>query len=177
MGFVESSGVAKTRTFRLDEAFLNELEAEAEKQGISVNNLAERIVERYINQTRWTDRMESLTIHPATIKSLFDKLDESQILELGDTLGSIVPHESFMMRGMSMDEEMAHYLVETVLGEYDHWFRVSYHHHSRPYFFIQSTIGGKWLLFVEAYLKAFYRENLGKEVICDRIENSLQILL
>lgn len=42
-----------------------------------MNNLAERIVERYINQTRWTDRMASLTIHPAT-RAIEYKLEKNR---------------------------------------------------------------------------------------------------
>lgn len=167
----------KTKTFRLDSAFLDELEVEAENQGISVNSLAERVLERYINHTRWVDRMDSVTIHSLTIKSVFDKLDDDQLFELGDSLGARVPHENFLMRGISVDDVLARYLVENVLGGYDHWFSVSYHDHSRPYFFIRSTNGDNWLLFVEAYLKAFYRENLGRDVECIRTYHSIQILL
>ena len=176
MGFVERSGTGRTRTFRLDAAFNDMLEAEAEQQGLSVNNLTERIIERYINHTRWIDQIESLTIHPLTIQKIFDELSEEQIMRLGSKLGARVPSESFMMSGMPLDGVTARYFLERILGEYDHWFSVSYHH-SKPYFFLQTSLGDKWLLFVEAYLKAFYIENLSQEVECIRIENSLQILL
>ena len=81
------------------------------------------------------------------------------------------------MRGIPMTEEMAKILIEKILGEYNHWFTASYHEHSRPYYYLQIHIDGKWTLFIEAFLKAFYLDNFGKKVDCQRVGENLQILL
>ena len=55
MGKVERANFAKTITFRWDSAYVDELRLEAEKRGISVNTLTERIIEQYINLLKAAD--------------------------------------------------------------------------------------------------------------------------
>ena len=55
MGKVERANFAKTITFRWGSAYVDELRLEAEKRGISVNTLTERIIEQYINLLKAAD--------------------------------------------------------------------------------------------------------------------------
>jgi HicB family len=177
MGIVQRRGETKTRTFRIDTAFNEELEAEAEKHSVSVNHLVEKIFERYLNHSRWVDERNSLTIVPSTMNKVLEALDDEKVIALGDELGSLIPVEDFMMRGMHMNAGSAKVLVEKILGEYDNWFKATYHHHSRPYFYLRTSIGEKWTLFVEAYLKAFFKKTMKEEVEIKRIGANIQIFL
>jgi hypothetical protein len=177
MGFVEREGRANTRSVRLDKALNEELEKEADKQGDSVSNLVGRIVERYLNHYRWTERINCLTIPPITLESFLELLDEESLAKIGDKLGSSVPKQDFMMRGVTIDEESAKLLIMKMLGEYDNWFLVSYHNSSKPYFFIRNRLGDKWITFVEAYIRAFYQEALGLELECERVGSNLQLII
>jgi hypothetical protein len=44
-------------------------------------------------------------------------------------------------------------------------------------FFIRNNLGDKWITFIEAYHKAFYRENLNKEIECIKVGYNLQVRL
>lgn len=170
-------GASKTRTIRIDEAFDEELEQEAEKHNKSVSSLIEDIIDRYLNHQRYVEEQKSITLVPQTLQSILLELDDDTIRDLGKKLGGVVPREGFMMRGLPMTFDTARLLVEKIMGEYDHWFEASYHHHSRPYYYLRSRLNGKWSVFIEAYLTAFYLENFGKEIECKHIGDNIQILL
>ena len=177
MAFIDKTGKSKSRTIRIDIAFNDELEKEAEDQGISSNKLIESIIDNYLNNERWAIKEKKLAIDPITIQSLLEELDEDTVTELGTKLGSVVPREGFMLRGLPLTEESATMFILMVLGESGHWFDVSYHKHSRAYFYVRSSFDGKWVSFIEAYLTAFYMVNFSKKIECHRVGDNLQILL
>ena len=177
MGFVERIGESITRSIRLDKALDAELNKEAERLNISVSGLTEHIVENYLNHHRWIYRSNALTILIPTLKEFLEHLDSDTLAEIGDSVGGIVPRQGYLMRGVSIDEDVAKAHILRILGGYDNWFTVNYYKQTRPYFFIRNHLGEKWITFVEAYIKAFYRENLRKEIECVRVGDNLQVLL
>ena len=135
------------------------------------------MIDEYLNHTRWTEKQNTVTLIPATLQAFLEELDYETVAEIGAKLGSVVPKEGFMIRGLPMNEDSARFLIEKILGESSNWFAASYHEHSRPYFYVRSHFDGKWIVFIEAYLCAFYRTNFGKEIECHRVGDNLQILL
>ena len=176
MGYVVRSGEAKTKTFRIDNAFIDELEEEAKQQGLSTNTLAERIIERYINHSRWIDKMDALSILPQTMNKLLEKIDDKTIEELGAELGSMIPKEGFLIRGMNDSRASAKILVEEILGGFQHWFNASYHESDKPYYYLRSRHSVRWMKFVEAYLKAFFK-SMDIEAQIIRRGSNIQILV
>jgi len=177
MGFIMREGVSNTRSIRLDKSLEAELLREAERLETSVSNLTERIIEDYLNHQRWIDRSNALTILVPTLRKFLEYLDYKSLTEIGDSVGSTVPRQGYLMRGITIDEEIAKLHILKVLGGHDNWFTVNYHEHDRPYFFIRNNLGDKWITFIEAYLKAFYRENLNKEIECIKVGYNLQVKL
>lgn len=177
MGFIEREGSAITRSFRLDKILDAELIREADKNNVSVSNLLDKIVEDYLNHHRWVDRANALTILIPTIQIFLKYLEEDELVEIGETAGGSIPRQDMMMRGITIDKEVAKSMILRSLGGHDNWFTVNYHELDRPYFFIRNHLGDKWIIFVESYIRAFYRENLGIDVECVRVGDNLQILI
>ena len=177
MGVVIRMGVYRTKTFRFDEAIIDELENEAKKRGVSTNQLTEKIIEQYLENGRWVNDFRSLTILPNTIKTLIDVLDEETLTEIGSELGASFPREYLLMRGMVVDKKAAQYFILKTLGENNHWFNASYHTGGTPYYYIRSELGMKWSLFLEAYLRAFFENLLEEKIVIRRAGENFQILL
>lgn len=177
MGFLEREGAAVTRSFRVDKALDAGIIEEADRQNVSLSNLIEKIVEDYLNHHRWTDRANALTILIPTMQVFLKYLEDDELVEIGEVVGGSVPRQEMMMRGVNIDEEVAKTMVLRILGGYDKWFTVNYHEQDRPYYFIRNQLGEKWIIFVEAYIRAFYRVNLGIEVECVKLGDNLQVLL
>lgn len=177
MGFIEREGKSETRSFRIDTALNRELEKEAHRQDSSISNLIERIVEDYLNHYRWVDRVNALTILMPTMQKLIDSLDEEILAKIGNEIGGSVPRQGFIMRGFDIDDDVAKLHILKILGAYDNWFTVNYHEGKEPYFFIRNRLGPKWITFLEAYLRAFYRDICDKEIRCERVGDNLQVIL
>ena len=176
MGFIEREGKAVTRSFRIDKALNDELESEAEKQGVSVSYVLELMVENYLNHYRWADRSGVISFHPTTLNQLLDQLDEKTISQIGYNTGFSVPRQGLLMRGAPINEESAKQVLQ-ILGEYDNWFTVSYHDADPPYYFIRNLQGEKWIIFIESYLKGLFKNILEKEVTCKRVGDNIQVIL
>jgi hypothetical protein len=176
MGFVEKNGDTVIRSFKLDKAMEAELEVEADKQGKSFSRLMENIVENYLNHYRYLDKRNALTILPETMMAFLEHLDEDELSRIGDFVGANIPRQAYLMKGVPFDEETALDHLVKILGDYDKWYRVSYHDDNRPYLYIQNQLGSKWIAFIEAYVRAFYA-SLGIAVECQRVDDNLQVLL
>ena len=177
MGFIERDGKSETRSFSIDKALNRELEREADRQDTSISNLVERIVEDYLNHYRWTDRVNALTILMPTMLKFLDNLDDDTLSKIGAEIGGSIPRQGFIMRGVEFDDDTAKLHILKILGDFDNWFTVNFHEGNEPYFFIRNSLGSKWIVFIEAYLRAFYRDICGKEIKCERVGDNLQVIL
>ena len=177
MAIVEKSGASKNRTIRIDRAIDDQIVSEAENKEISTNNLIEQILLIYLNHTRYVESNLSLTILPATIAIFLKYLDDEDLVKIGEEVGRTIPERMFLSRGIVFDKKAVLSHVLQVFGGSDNWFKVSYHEEGmRPYLYIRNSLGSKWVLFIEAFLGAFYKY-LDVEVESFRIGDNLQILL
>ena len=176
MAIVEKRGKAKTRTIRIDTEIDDEITVEAEKQNKSVNNIIEDILLSYLNHKRYVDEFNALTILPDTLRVFLKYFDEDSLAKIGEEVGRVVPRQGFIRRGIVFDDKAVLDHLLTVLGGSDNWFEVSYHEGNTPYLYIRNSFGSKWLVFVEAHIKAFYKR-VGHEVEVVRVGDNLQILL
>jgi hypothetical protein len=176
VGFVTREGRATTRSFRVDKSLNRELEAEAEKQGLSVSYILESLVDDYLNNHRWKNNSRAISILPQTLFQLLDNLEEETLAQIGFKTGSSVPKQGLLMRGGSLSDESVKQVFQ-ILGEYDNWFTFSYHDTDPPYFFLRNMNSEKWIVFIEAYLRGLYSSILGKEITCKRVGDNLQIIL
>ncbi len=176
MSFIQREGRASTRSFRVDRALNNELEAEAEKQGVTVSYILETLVEDYLNQYRWADRFVELALQPHTLNEFLEHLDKDTLSEIGYNAGSTTPRQRLLMRGKEVNEENVMEIIKT-LGDYDNWFSISFHDAEEPYLFIRNKHGNKWAIFLESYLTGLYKNILGIEIKCKRIGDNIQVTL
>lgn len=176
MGLVERLGVSNGRSFRLDKAVEDELVREARSQSKSVSNLIMTICEDHLNNHRWKEKNQAVTLLAPTLTVFLDYLDEDSLMEIGEKVGGSVPRRSYRMRGVPFDASVARSHILRVLGDYDRWFKVSYHDNGQPYYYIQNILDRKWVYFVEGYLVAFFK-SLGVDVDVVRVGDNLQILV
>jgi len=175
MGFIKKTGDSNTRSFRIDKALEAELELEAHNQNKSVSSIIEKVIEDYLNHYRYLNERKALTILPETMNAFLDYLDEDALVKIGEYVGGNIPRQTYLMKGVPYDEKTALNHLKKILGEHDNWFKISYHEYRRPYLYIQNQLGSKWIIFVEAYIQAFYT-SLGIEIECLRVGDNLQVI-
>jgi hypothetical protein len=176
MAIVEKKGDSRTRSIRVDKAIDDEVIYEAEHHNTSTSNLIEQILLSYLNHTRYVEDTSSLTIQPDTMTIFLKYLDEEDLEKIGEEVGRTIPERRFLRRGIVINEKAVLDHLLNVFGSSDNWFQVSYHEGKRPYLYIRNSLGSKWIVFIEAFIRAFYKL-LDVEVESIRIGDNLQIIL
>jgi hypothetical protein len=175
MSKIEPEGKSVVRTFRVDRAWDNAMQEEAEKRGIAISNLLEQVVKDYIHFYRWVDSFGSVIFSPNTIKTLVDELSEESLKLIGERVGKTSTIEGFLLKGEIIDREIAIYQIVEQMGHYSHWFTATAHDSDKPYLYIQHSLGPKWTTFIEAYISSFYSNVLDIKVKSQRIGDNLVI--
>ena len=102
-----------TRTFRIQREWNNVLEEDAERQGISVNVLVNKILRRYSLFTRWADSAGFQSFSPQMFQRILEELSEDNLARVGATVGATDVIDILNMMGRPLTyESFAELLVE-----------------------------------------------------------------
>ena len=148
-----------TRTVRIDEAYDEVLRYEADRQGISVNTLVDRILRKYSVSYRFFDNLGAVTISPHTFSQLLSALEEDEIRAIARSAGGERPKEFILKRGLPLTYENAVWYVTELLGDNSGWFRTTYYERGEGdiIHLSHSQVEG-WSVFLEEYIVSFFKE-------------------
>ena len=168
-----------TRTFRIENKYDEALREEANKRGISVNNLANQILKEFTSTGRFSERGQNITFATQSFENFLNYLDEQELIDSGIDSGSKNPHDRLLMRGMIIDRASLLWYLKEILGGYNDWFICNMH--ERKYhtlIHLRHGYNKKWSIFLENYLKGMFSELLdinGIEVEITNKTVSLQL--
>ncbi|TFH18541.1 hypothetical protein E4H04_03170, partial [Candidatus Bathyarchaeota archaeon] len=75
MSFIELSGKSVKRSFRIDSALDEEMERDAEKNGVNVNTLLTQMINTYLNFHRYNSARNFINMGNNTLKILLSCID------------------------------------------------------------------------------------------------------
>jgi hypothetical protein len=177
LSIIEPKGKAITRSFRLDQEWDLTLSKIAEKQGLSISGMLEKIVKDYLLFYRWVEELESVIFSPNTIHTIIEALDEEKLREIGEKVAQTTFKESYLVRGDEMNLDTVTFQIKDQMGRYAHWFTVEEYDTDSHYFYIKNRLGEKWGIFVEAYLSSLIQNIAGIEVETERIGENILVRL
>ena len=166
-----------TRSFRLDRAWDKTLIEIAEKNGVSISGLLEKIVRDYLMFYRWTEELESVIFSPNTIKEIIDTLNEEELKEIAEKVAAMTFEESYLARGDNLTLDTVKFQITEQMGKYAHWFKVDEHETESHYFYIKHRLGEKWSVFVEAYVCSLLQKVGDISVTSERTGENILIRL
>jgi hypothetical protein len=144
-----------TRTFRIREEWDDVLREEAERQGVSVNVLVNKILRRYTLFTRWTDKGGVMSFTPLVFRRVLEELSDESLARAGTASGSSDVLDIINMLGRPVNYDSFVYLLSEYLGGSDfcRWF-TCFHHIQRDedVFHLQHNLGRGWSVYLENYL-------------------------
>lgn len=165
-----------TRTIRLEEDQEEALIQEAEKRGFSVNALIGHIFDRYITGYRFFDASNMLVMGSSTINEFLERLEPSEISEIGDVAGQARIRSSLLQRGRKLNFENLAWYISQVLGENYGWYRCDYRHEgNQATFHLTHQLGYKWSVFLESYISSAFNEILGRKCNTVTMANAVNI--
>lgn len=169
----EQKKKTETMSFRLDSDILDKLRKESESQGVSLNVLANRIFSRYVEWDMFEPKVGMVPVAKPIINALFQKLSESETIELAKKVGqSIVSDIATFMKG-SMDVDSFVSWFETRMRMSD--FEINHSVKDGKYtYIIKHDLGYNWSLYHKTVLKLIFSDLLEKRIdveINDRMMN------
>lgn len=144
-----------TRTFRLQKEWDDVLEEDAEKQGISVNVLVNKILRRYALFTRWADYMGLQSFSPQTFKGILEEIPAESLARTGAKFGASDFLDILNMMGKPLNFESFTDLVLEHFGGSDscRWYTCFHHAQGNQHIFhIQHNLGRIWSIYLKEYL-------------------------
>ena len=168
-----------TRTFRIENKYDEALREEANKRGISVNNLANQILKEFTTTGRFHERGQNITFATQSFENLLNGLDDQELIDSGQDSGSKNPHDRLLMRGMTIDRASLLWYLKEILDGYNDWFICDIHERkNHTLIHLRHGYNRKWSLFLENYLKGMFSRLLDIDDIQVDITNktvSLQL--
>jgi hypothetical protein len=150
-----------TRTFRLEEEIDSILREDAEKNGISVNNLVNRIMKEYTDSLRYFNKGESIILSSQTLLQLLLNMDMDEVSEAGSESGYRRTKDQLLMRGMKLNRKSAIWYITEIIGKYSAWFTCDVHEEKNDtLLYLRHNYNEKWSIFLQNYLETMFRELL-----------------
>ncbi|MCW4041615.1 MAG: hypothetical protein NWE83_12815 [Candidatus Bathyarchaeota archaeon] len=156
-----------THTFRIQQEWDDVLVEEAERQGISVNLLVNKIFRKYALFTRWVDNAGFQSFSPQMFKGILEELSPDSLAKLGTTSGASDVIDILSIMGRPLNYESCIELLAEYFGGSDffRWFNCFHHVLGNQHVFhLQHNLGRKWSIYLKAYLLAALRSFTNIEV-------------
>jgi len=165
------------RSFRIDEEWLNVLTEEAEKQGVSVNSLLNRLLQQYA-YLRYMLRYGAITLTRKGFSSLLECCPEDKVREKGRKAGSTITRDMLLTMGAAHDYSFVILLVKKILSEFAGWFECDHHvKRDKEILHFRHDLGIKWSIYVEAAASETFHSVLGKKVTTEISDSSVTITI
>ncbi|MDE1769173.1 MAG: hypothetical protein KGI28_01290 [Thaumarchaeota archaeon] len=153
-------------TYRLPENIIEELETEAQQNGISQNVLVKQILEKYIEWDRFASNIGMIPVPKELLKILGERMDGTAINEIIQGITPVIKDWiMFKKEGYDLKKvivSMEEYMKASGMKS-DHRIEGDIHH-----FLIQHDLGIRWSLFAEFLLKQTFHEFLPNLVMKTR---------
>ena len=171
------SGEHTTRTIRIPVEWDEELNAEAEKNGVSVNSIFNELVEDYLLVKRFLKNYPHITTACSSLEELLNEIDDDKIYEIGKKMGNRIPRNTLLMRGLLPDYENAIWLIEKVYQTSDFLKLHKNETETEHSLFMRHNMGEKWSYYLKGYFEGFFRNLIDIDVEPEILDNSILINL
>jgi hypothetical protein len=177
MSFLNKKGKTVGRSFRINEEWIQVLNEEAERQGISVNALMNRLLQQYA-YIRYMLRYGAITVTSKGFAAILNCCPEDKLRENGKNAGSAISRDVLMTMGVTPNYNFVVLLVKKILSEFAGWFECDHHiKRDKEILHFRHNLGIMWSIYVEAAASAMFNSVLGKEVTTEISDSSITLTI
>jgi hypothetical protein len=173
-----SSTPSSVRSFRIDKAYSDILQNEADRMGISVNAMMNSILKQYTEFTRFNSKLDMVIINREIFKSVLKCVEENQAYNLGIDMGTELPHDTILFWKKNISIESVIEYIEKILclygriGTYDEITELN-----KKIIVIRHRLGIKGSKFLLGYLQSLFKNMLGLDCEIQITDHSIKIQL
>ena len=165
------------RSFRIAKEWLNVLTEEAEKQGVSVNSLLNRLLQQYA-YLRYMLRYGAITLTSKGFSGILECCPENKIRENGRNAGSTITRDMLLTMGVTPNYSFLVSLIKKLLSEFAGWFECDHHvKQDKETLHLRHDLGIKWSIYVEAAASEMFKSVLNEEVTTEISDSSVTITI
>jgi len=165
------------RSFRIDEEWLRVLNEEAERQGVSVNSLLNRLLQQYA-YIRYMLRYGAITLTRKGFASLIECIPEDKVRENGKNAGSTITKDILLTMGVTPNYGFVIILVKKILAEFAGWFECDHHiKRDKEILHFRHDLGLNWSIYLSEVAAGTFNSILNQEVSIELSDSSVTITI
>jgi hypothetical protein len=174
----EERSESTVRTFRLNKEWDDILKEEAGNESITVSQLLNQIVRRYIIAQRFFNHSQSVNVEYKIFSPILEMLSNEEIMDFAKLVGATVVREGITNRGLPLDFDSVEYLIEEIYDRYSGWFKCNTYKNGSEYVFnLRHMFGNKWSLFINSFMGSMFMTLLEISVRSEVYDDSVIIRL
>jgi hypothetical protein len=153
------------RSFRINQLYLDILNAEAEREGISVNSLVNRLLKHYSEYQRFFNRYGIAGLTHKNLAVILEATPKESLREIARNTGLAILLEEFRIMGLTYTYECTTYFMSTILAENQHWFKYEqYVMKDKEIFHLRHDLGENWSMYIAELLSTLFERCCNKRV-------------
>lgn len=161
---------------RVDEEWLEILRDEAQKQGLSVNALINKILQSYCQHYRWVEKFNSINITRPTLRKLVECCSEDKLKEVATTSGSTGTKDAMRTMGLSPTYDNVIFFIKNKMAKYSNWFQFNEYTRNHTHIIhLHHEMGKDWSTFIAIQVSTQLENILNKKVTTEIFDNSATI--
>ena len=165
------------RSFRIDEEWLDVLNEEAEKQGISVNSLLNRLLQQYA-YLRYMLRYGAITLTSKGFSNILECCPDDKIRQKGEKAGESIVKDLLLTMGVTPTYGFVLCLVKKLLSEFAGWFECDHHiKPDREVLHMRHDLGRKWSIYLAGISSGTFNSLLNQEIELEISDSSVTITI
>ena len=154
-----------SRSFRIDAEAMEVLQKEAEREGISVNALMNKVLQQYSSHYRHAGRYGVLTLPRPTFASIIGCCSEEALTATAKASGSTRTKDALRTLGIPSTHDSLVAFIKNNLGEYAGWFKFNHHiMEDKEMLHLRHVFGNKWSIFIAEAISTMFEFILNKKV-------------
>ena len=165
------------RSFRIDQEWLNVLTEEANRQGISINMVLNRLLQQYA-YLRFMLRFGAITLTRKGFASLLECCPDDEVKEKGRTAGSKIVKDLLLTMGVPPTYDFTVFLVKKILSDFAGWFECDHHiKRDKEILHLRHDLGIKWSIYLSGITSGTFNALLKKEVKIEITDSSVTLTI
>jgi len=157
------------RSFRINEQWLNTLNEEAERAGISSNALINKILQDYCRYQRYFKRLDGIALTQKGFSRIVEACSKEALVDAAKKAEESAL-DVFRTIQLRNNREDLIFFVTTILAEYANWFKCEHYViNNKEYFHLRHNLGEKWSIYIaeaaSALIESCYNTKARKEFL------------
>ncbi len=177
MSFLNKKRKTVGRSFRIDEEWLKVLNEEAERQGISVNSLMNRLLQQY-SVIRYMLRYGAITLTRKGFSAILESCPEDKIRENARNAGSTIANDLLRTMGAPTNYNFVVFLITKLLSGFAGWFECDHHiRRDKEILHLRHDLGTNWSIYLAEAASEMFNSTLNKKVKTEILGDSVTVTI